>query len=158
MIIGDRQRHRHLTIGLLAELSAILMVHADRMGALLGVRGIIDNPGLDRSVTLDCRYHQLAHLGQHAVVRPLSFADEMQELLMLHRNLGRCRHRRHRLDALATFRRQQPRTIIPQWQSPIRVSDHARQFLDISDKPVRSIDYGCEIHPSSPQWWISPII
>jgi hypothetical protein len=59
--------------------------------------------------------------------------------------LGRCRHRRHRLDALATFRRQQPRTVIPQWQSPIRVSDHARQFLDISDKPVRSIDYGCEI-------------
>jgi hypothetical protein len=35
-------------------------------------------------VTLDCRHHQLAHLGQHAFVRPISFANEMQELLMLH--------------------------------------------------------------------------
>ena len=33
-MIGDRQRHRHLAIGLLAELPAILMVHADRMLAL----------------------------------------------------------------------------------------------------------------------------
>jgi hypothetical protein len=40
--------------------------------------------------------------------------------------------------------------MIPQRQSPICVSDAARQFLDISDKPVRSIDYGCEIHPTSP--------
>jgi hypothetical protein len=61
------------------------MVHADRMGALLGVRRIVDDPGLDRSVTLDCRHHQLAHLGEHPLVRPLSLADEMQELLMLHR-------------------------------------------------------------------------
>jgi hypothetical protein len=35
-MIGDRQRHRHLTIGLLAELSAILVVHADRMVPCLG--------------------------------------------------------------------------------------------------------------------------
>src|SRR6266576_3162543 len=38
----------------------------------------------------DCRYHQLAHLG--ALVRPLSFADEMHELLMLRRNVGPRRH------------------------------------------------------------------
>src|SRR5215470_11738814 len=87
-----RQAATLSAVPLLAELSAILMMHADRMGALLGVRGIIDNPGLDRSVTLDCRHHQFAHLGQHAFVRPLSFADEMQEPLMLNRNLGRCRH------------------------------------------------------------------
>src|SRR6516165_3665983 len=36
MMIGDRQRHRHLAIGLLAELSAILMMHPDRMPPLLG--------------------------------------------------------------------------------------------------------------------------
>ena len=38
-VIGNRQRHRHLAIGLLAELTAILVVHADRMLALLGERG-----------------------------------------------------------------------------------------------------------------------
>ena len=147
-MIGHRQRHRHLAIGLLAELPAILMVHADRMGALLGIRRIVDNPDLDRSVTLDRRYHQLAHLGQHAFVRPLSFADEMQELLMLHRNAGRRRHRRHRLDALAAFRRQQSGAIIPQRQSPIRVPDHARQRLHISHKPICSIRRRRDIHPS----------
>jgi hypothetical protein len=113
LVIGDPQRHRHLTIGLLAELSAILMVHADRMGALLGVRRIID---------------QLAHLGEHPLVRPISFDDQMQELLMLHRNVGWRRHCRHRLNAPAAFSRQQPRAIIPQRPSSIRVPDHARQF------------------------------
>jgi hypothetical protein len=33
MMVGDRQRHRHLTIGLLAELPAILMMHPHRMPA-----------------------------------------------------------------------------------------------------------------------------
>ena len=36
MMIGDRQRHHHLAVGLLAELAAILMMHADRVAALLG--------------------------------------------------------------------------------------------------------------------------
>jgi hypothetical protein len=61
MMIGDRQRHRHLTIGLLAELPAILMVHADRVGPLLEERRIVDDPGLDRPVTLDRRHHHLPH-------------------------------------------------------------------------------------------------
>jgi hypothetical protein len=30
-MIGNRQRYRHLAIGLLAQLTAILVVHADRM-------------------------------------------------------------------------------------------------------------------------------
>ena len=48
-MIGNRQRHRHLAIGLLAELTAILVVHADRMLALLGERGVVDDPRLNRS-------------------------------------------------------------------------------------------------------------
>jgi hypothetical protein len=43
-----------------------------------------------------------------------SLADEMQQLLMLHRNPARRRHRRHRLNALAALRRQQPGAIIAQ--------------------------------------------
>jgi hypothetical protein len=70
MMIGDRQRHRHLTIGLFAELAAILMMHADRVLALLGERRVIDNPDLDRAVTLDLRDHHLTHPGQHLLVRP----------------------------------------------------------------------------------------
>src|SRR6267143_5704213 len=62
-VIGDRQRDRHLAIGLLAELSAILVVHADRMLALLGERRVVDDPCFDRSVLLDRRQHHLAHLG-----------------------------------------------------------------------------------------------
>ena len=69
-VVGNRQRHRHLTIGLLAELPAILMLHADRMLALLGESGVVDDPRLDRPVLLDRRQHQLAHLGQHLLVRP----------------------------------------------------------------------------------------
>jgi hypothetical protein len=35
MMVGDRKRHRHLTIGLLAEFSARLMGRADRLSALV---------------------------------------------------------------------------------------------------------------------------
>ncbi len=52
-MIGDRQRHRDLAIVLLAELAAILPRHADRMPALLGKAGVVDDPGLDRPVPLD---------------------------------------------------------------------------------------------------------
>ena len=40
--------HRHLAIVLLAELTAILTRHADRMPALLGKAGVVDDPRLDR--------------------------------------------------------------------------------------------------------------
>src|ERR1700740_1982836 len=36
MMVGDRQCHRYLAIGLLAELPAVLMMHPDRMRAFLG--------------------------------------------------------------------------------------------------------------------------
>src|SRR6202041_2085252 len=58
-MIGNRQRHRHLAIGLLTELTAILVVHADRMLALLGERGVVDDPRLNRSALLDRRQHAL---------------------------------------------------------------------------------------------------
>src|SRR5712692_3865496 len=135
MMIGNRQRHHYLAIGLLAKLPAILMLHADRVDALLGVRRVIDNPGLDRPMTLDRRHHHLAHLGQHPLVRPRCVGNEMQQLLMLRRDPGRRRYRRHRLYALATLRRQKPHAIISQRHRPIRVPDHARQTLDIPGKP-----------------------
>jgi hypothetical protein len=40
-MVGDRQRHRHLAIGLLAKLPAVLMMHPDRMRAFLGKRCVV---------------------------------------------------------------------------------------------------------------------
>src|SRR4051812_42053950 len=45
--IGERERHSHLAIVLLAELAAILARDPDRVPALLGEAGIVDDPGLD---------------------------------------------------------------------------------------------------------------
>ena len=81
--VSDRDGHRRLTVLLLAELAAILPGDADRMPSLLRKGGVIDNPGLDRSVTLERRRRQLADLGQHPLVRPRRLADEMQQRLML---------------------------------------------------------------------------
>src|ERR1700704_2196046 len=50
IVIGDRQRHRHLAVILLADLAAVLSVHPDRMPTLLGKARIIDDPRLDGPV------------------------------------------------------------------------------------------------------------
>ena len=57
-------------------------------------------------------------------------ADEMQQRLMLRRHPRRCRHRRHRLDALALARHQQPEAVIPQRRRPVSVAEP----LDIGEK------------------------
>ncbi len=59
---------------------------------------------LDRAVALDRRQDDIAHLGQHAIVRPPALADEVQKGLMLRRHAGRCRDGGERLDALALDR------------------------------------------------------
>src|SRR5258705_5386341 len=78
MVVRDRQRHRHLAVRLLAQLSAILAGNPNRMLALFGQAGVVDNPGFDRPVTLDLRQHHLAYLGQHLLVRPPRPPDKMQ--------------------------------------------------------------------------------
>ena len=134
VVIGNRQRHRDLTIVLLAELAAILPCHPYRMPALLGKARVVDDPGLDRPMPLDLRQHHLAHLGQDLLVRPAPFADKMQQRLMLRRRPLRCRHRRHRLYALALARHHQANAVIPQRPGPVRMADHAHKSLDIRRK------------------------
>ena len=129
--VGDRDGHRRLTVLLLAELAAILPRDADRMPSLLRKGGVIDNPGLDRSVTLERRRRQLAHLGQHPLVRPRRLADEMQQRLMLSGGPSRRGGRRHRLDALALQGCRQPDAVIPQRSRPVGMADDADQRLDI---------------------------
>src|SRR5260370_18215825 len=94
------------------------------MPSLLGKARVVDNPGLDRSITLDRRQHHLTHLAQHIVVRPTPLTDKMQQRLML-----RCRplwrgDGRHRLYALALTRHHQSHAVVVQRTRPIAVSDH----------------------------------
>src|SRR6202167_6587088 len=91
LMIGDRQRHRDLAIVSLAEPSAILSRHAYRMHALLHEARVVDNPSLDPALRLHRRHDELAHLGQHAFVRPGRLPYEMPQRLMLCRDVrGTC--------------------------------------------------------------------
>ena len=74
----------------------------------------------------------------------------MQQLLILRRNPARCRNRRHRLHALAALRCHKAHTIVMQRSRSIRVSDHARQLLDILGKPRFTILRSFAGHVSLP--------
>src|SRR6266403_4306166 len=86
--------------------------HPDRVPPLFGKAGVVNDPGLDRPAALNRRQHQLCHLAQHRGVRPRRVANKMQQRLMLCGDLRRGCHRRHRFDALALDRHQQPQAII----------------------------------------------
>ena len=89
VVIGKRQRHRDLTVILLAKLPAILTPHTDRVRSLLGETGVIDDPRFDRSMAFYRRQYHLAHFGQNTLVRPRRVADEVQQRLMLcRRSIG----------------------------------------------------------------------
>jgi hypothetical protein len=90
-------------IGLLAKLAAILMVHADRLGAALWKRGVIDDPCLDRSMALDLRENNFTHFGQDWLVRPRCIRNKVQQSLMLHPSLIRRGHCSDRLNAPAAL-------------------------------------------------------
>ena len=50
--------------------AALLASDADRMLALFGKAGVVDDPRFDRPVALDRRQDRLSNLGQHLLVRP----------------------------------------------------------------------------------------
>ena len=68
MIVGDREAHRDLAIVLFAELATVLPRDADRMRALLGEAGVVDDPGTDRTVSFDGGQRSLAHNAEHRLV------------------------------------------------------------------------------------------
>ena len=148
MVIGNRQRHRDLTIVLLAELAAILPCHANRVLSLLRKTGVVNDPCFNRTLMLNRRQHHLARLGQNLFVRPRRVAHEMQQRLMLSRCPSRRRHRRHRLDALALARHHQAEAIISQRAGTVRVTNHAHKPLDVSRKPRFTVANDSEIHIS----------
>jgi len=133
-VIGDRKRHRDLTIVRLAEPPAILPGDAYRMNAFLCEARVVDNPRLDLPLRLNRRQDQFAHLGQNRLVRPSRLADQMQKRLMLRRNPSRRNDRRHRLDALAFAGHQQANAIILERPRPIRPTQNCRKGVDIFNK------------------------
>ena len=150
VMISDRQRHRHLAIGLLAELPAVLMVHPDRMLALLGNSCIVDDPRLDRLPSRYRWHHQFLHFAKHPLIRPRRITDEMQEALMLRRNVPRIRHRRHRLHAAPAVCGQKTGAIVTERTRPVGMSDHARHFTDIRFQMIRTLQFASETHFSPP--------
>ncbi len=73
-VIGDRERHRDLTIVGLAQTPAVLARNPHGMDALLGEAGVVDDPRLDPPLRLDRRQDEPAHLGQNRLVRPSRLA------------------------------------------------------------------------------------
>src|SRR5260221_3775583 len=117
------------------------------MPSLLGKARVVDDPGLDRSITLDRRQHHLSHLAQHIVVGPTPLTDKMQQRLMLRRCPPRRRDRRHRLYALALTRHHQSQAVVMQRNRAIRVPDHADKPLDIAREPRFNVLRFVETHP-----------
>lgn len=83
MVIDERKRNRDLAIRLLAGLAAILMRHAHGMRTVFWKSGIVDDPDLDRPMPLDPRQRVFAHLLQSGCIRSLSFAQKVQQRLVL---------------------------------------------------------------------------
>ena len=133
-MIGDRKRHRDLTIVGLAEPPAILPGDAHRMNAFLREARVVDNPGLDLPLRLDRWQDQFARLGQNRLVRPSRLTDQMQKRLMLGRNPSRRNNRRHWLDALAFAGHQQASAIILERPRTILAAQNCRQGFNISEK------------------------
>jgi hypothetical protein len=126
------------------------MMHPHRMRAFLGKPCVVDDPGFDRTALRHRRHDLFTHLGQHPLIRPRGFGDNVQQLLMLHRNVSRSRHRRHRLHAAPARCCQQTSAIIPKRSLPIRMPNHLRHFIDIRRKPIRMLQFAPKTHPSLP--------
>ena len=133
-VIGDRKRHRDLTIVGLAEPPAILPRDAHRMNAFLREARVVDNPRLDLPLRLDRRQDEFAHFGENRLVRPSRLTDQMQKRLMLGRNPSRRNDRRHRLHALAFTGHQQANAIILERPRPVPAPHNCRQGIDIISK------------------------
>ena len=157
MVVGDRQRDGGLAVRLLAELPAILMRHADRMGPVLGKARVVEDPGLDWPVPLDLRQHHVAHLGQHHLVRPHALRHEMQQRLVLRPHTLRRRRRRDRLDTLAFAWKQQARAVVAHRPDAARMPHHACKLVEIVRKTPSAVARSLSVHGRLPLEGSGPI-
>jgi hypothetical protein len=135
MVIGHRQAYRHLAIVLLAKLPAILPRHADRVLALLGKAGVINDPVGNRAMPLDRRQHGTAHRSQHGRIIPRRLGHNVVHGLVLRLYRGRCDPCRHWFDALALAWQQQPGAIGPRRRFPTGMAQHRDNPIQIRCEP-----------------------
>jgi hypothetical protein len=135
VIVGNRQADRHLAVVLLAELAAVLPRHADRVLALLGHAGVIDDQRSDLASPLDDGQDTGAHRREHRVIGPIGLGHEVMERLVRGLYPPRLHARGHRFDAFALARQQQPRTIRSERRGPVGMAECRRDRLDIGAEP-----------------------
>ena len=105
------------------------------MRARLGEAGVVDDPGLDRTVLLHGGQHARADHGEHRGIRPVGLGDQVVHRLM------RCLHPAgldpgsHRLDALAVTRQQQAGAVAPNRGDAVGMAERRTKRLDIGRKP-----------------------
>jgi hypothetical protein len=145
-----RQAHCNLAVVLLAQLAAILPRHANRMAALLGKAGVIDDPCLDRFLPGDRWQHMLTHTAQHRLIRPRRLRHKVQQRLVLRRGSLRRSHRRQRFDTLAALSRKQTDTVVREWPYAVSVSQHGCQTCRVLLETRLRAGSIVKIHPTLP--------
>jgi hypothetical protein len=102
---SQRQRHQRLAVGVLAKRRGILRRDADRVAPLLGERGVVhDQPRIvPANLSVGLRKE---HLLQRRSI-PHAARDEVVQLVIV----DACVARRHRLNALAIPKANQPSNI-----------------------------------------------
>ena len=122
---------------------------ADRVPALLGKAGIIDDPGLDRALALDDRQDRGADLSQQRGIGPLTVGHEVVQRLMGGLNARRGDLGRHRLNAFARAREKETGAVGLERCDAIRMAKDVREGADVGGKARLVSQRGAEgIHVS----------
>jgi len=130
---GQRQADRDLTVVLLAEFTAVLSRHADRVSPLLGEAGVIHDPGGDGP---ERRQDVVPHRGQQRVVGPGGLGDEMVQRLVRGADLLGVDPGRHGLDTLALAGQDQTTAVGAERRLAIGMRQGAAHRSDVIRKPL----------------------
>src|SRR6201996_9641087 len=135
LVIGYREADRHLAVVPLAQHAAVLPGNADRMRAVLGEAGVIDNPVQHRPMPLDPRQPLRPPRGQHRRIVPVRLGHHVVQRLMFGLHMCGVEPRRHRLDALALAGQQQAGAVGLRRGRPARMPQHTGNRIQISRQP-----------------------
>ena len=129
--VGQRHAHGDLAVVLFAQGAAVLAGHADRVPALLGVGGVIHDPGGHRAVPGHRCQHPVSRGAEDGRPIPRGIGHKVMHRLVPRANMPRIDPGGHRLDALALARQAQPGEIGAHRLVAIGVSQGHGQPLDV---------------------------
>jgi hypothetical protein len=135
---AHRQTHCHLTVILLADLTAVL---PSSYGMLpwFGKTRIIHNPRHHRIVFLHAWKHIPSNLGQHLFIVPGRVRHQVMERLMRATNIVGSQARSHRLNTLALSGQYQSLAVVLQGSVPIGVPHGIGQALYICRESASAV-------------------